>query len=68
MLVDLGLLIFDLLIFIHPRSDTVITSRTAAIKKPEQAKNNNLATWVTSVCLSFLTCKMEIIVPTSEGC
>lgn len=41
-MVGLGLLRFDWLIFIEPRLDTVITSEAAAVKNPEQAKNNNL--------------------------
>lgn len=38
----LELLIFDWRIFIHPRLDTIITSGTAAVKNPGQAKNDNL--------------------------
>lgn len=68
MLVDLELPIFDWLIFIRPRSDTVIVSRTAAVKNPEQAKNNNLATTFYLGDLCFLTCAMEITIPTSGGC
>lgn len=36
-----GLLIFGWLIFIDPRLNTVITSGIAAVKNPEQAKNDN---------------------------
>lgn len=41
-MVSLGLLIFDWLIFIEPRLDIVITLQAAAVKNPEQVKNNNL--------------------------
>ena len=42
LLVGLGLLIFDWLVFIEPRLDTVITLGAAAVKNPEQVKNNIL--------------------------